>query len=184
MKRRTFIAGLVSAAWSVVARAQQVAMPVIGYLGTQSADDDYKNVTVPFLQGLKETGYVEGQNVAIEYRWAENQLDRLPALAADVPVIGFLGTQSADSLYEIVIVPFRPGLKETGYVEGQNVAVEYRYADRPTTCRYVVAYVVPDVVVSGALSVCFAGWGHAALQALTAIGQPPALQKRSSEGRP
>jgi putative ABC transport system substrate-binding protein len=59
-------------------------MPVIGYLGTQSADDDYNNFTVPFLQGLKETGYVEGQNVAIEHRWAEDQLDRLPALAADL----------------------------------------------------------------------------------------------------
>jgi putative tryptophan/tyrosine transport system substrate-binding protein len=53
-------------------------------LSSQSADDDYKNVTVPFLQGLKETGYVEGQNVAIEYRWAENRYDRLPALAADL----------------------------------------------------------------------------------------------------
>jgi putative ABC transport system substrate-binding protein len=59
-------------------------MPVIGYLGSQSADDEYKNFTVPFLQGLKETGYVEGQNVAVEYRWAENQYDRLPALAADL----------------------------------------------------------------------------------------------------
>ena len=48
-------------------------MPVIGFLSAQSADDDYKNVTVPFLQGLKETGYVEGQNVAVEYRYAENQ---------------------------------------------------------------------------------------------------------------
>jgi putative ABC transport system substrate-binding protein len=57
---------------------------VIGYLGAQSAEVDYKSVTVPFLQGLKETGYVEGQNVAIEYRWAENQYDRLPALAADL----------------------------------------------------------------------------------------------------
>ena len=85
MKRRTFIAGLGSAAaWPVVGRAQQPAMPVIGYLGTQSADDDYKNLTVPFLQGLKEAGYVDGQNVAIEYRWAENQPDRLPALAADL----------------------------------------------------------------------------------------------------
>jgi putative ABC transport system substrate-binding protein len=58
-------------------------MPVIGFLSARSAEDDYKNRTVPFLQGLKETGYVDGQNVAVEYRYAENQLDRLPALTAD-----------------------------------------------------------------------------------------------------
>jgi putative ABC transport system substrate-binding protein len=82
--RRTFIAGLGStAAWPVVARAQQAAVPVIGYLGVQSADDDSIR-TVPFLRGLKETGYIEGQNVSVEYRWAENQYDRLPALAADL----------------------------------------------------------------------------------------------------
>ena len=100
MNRREIIAGLGSAAaWPVVARAQQ-AVPVIGYLSSQSADDDYKNFTVPFLQGLKETGYVDRQNVAIEYRWAENQADRLPALAADlvrrrVAVIATSGTPAA-----------------------------------------------------------------------------------------
>jgi putative ABC transport system substrate-binding protein len=59
-------------------------MPVVGFLSTQSAYDELKNVNVPFLRGLTETGYVEGQNVAVEYRWAENQFDRLPALAADL----------------------------------------------------------------------------------------------------
>jgi putative ABC transport system substrate-binding protein len=85
MRRREFIAGLGSAAaLPVVARAQQAAMPVIGYVSALSADDTYENFTVPFLQGLKEAGFVEGQNVAVEYRYAENQYDRLPALAADL----------------------------------------------------------------------------------------------------
>ena len=82
MKRRTFIAGLGSAAvWPVVAPAQQPTVPVVGFLGSQSADNEYKYIVVPFHQGLKESGYVEGQNVALEYRYAVNQLDRLPALA-------------------------------------------------------------------------------------------------------
>jgi putative ABC transport system substrate-binding protein len=84
MKRRTFIAGLGSAtAWPVMARAQQAAMPVVGVLSAQTADED-KRFTVPFLQGLKEAGYVDGQNVAIEYHWAENQPYRLPTLAAEL----------------------------------------------------------------------------------------------------
>jgi putative ABC transport system substrate-binding protein len=85
VKRREFIAGLGSAAaWPVVARAQQPAVPVIGFLSSQFPEIDYKNITVPFLQGLKETGYIEGQNVAVEYRRAENQFDRLPTLADDL----------------------------------------------------------------------------------------------------
>ena len=70
--------------WPVVAHAQQTAMPVIGYLSSQSADSEDKNFTIPIVQGLKETGYAEGQNVAFEYRYADNQMDRLPALAADL----------------------------------------------------------------------------------------------------
>ena len=83
MRRREFIAGLGSAAaWPLAARAQQSATPVIGFLSAQSAELDYRNVTVPFLQGLQKTGYVVGQNVEMEYRWAENQYDRLPVLVA------------------------------------------------------------------------------------------------------
>jgi putative ABC transport system substrate-binding protein len=96
MRRREFIAGLGSAAaWPVVAQAQQPVMPVIGYLG---AGD--RNAPVAFLQSLKEAGFVEGQNVVVEYRWAENQYDRAAALAADlarrrVAVIVAAGTAAA-----------------------------------------------------------------------------------------
>ena len=84
MKRREFIAGLGAAiVLPLAARSQQRPVPVIGYLSTGFADD-YKMVTVPFIQSLKESGYVEGQNLAIEYRWAENNPDQLPTLAADL----------------------------------------------------------------------------------------------------
>src|SRR3954452_17507787 len=84
MKRREFIAGAgVTTMWSVAARAQQPVMPVIGCLNSAAAAP-ITHLLAAFRQGLGEAGYIEGQNVAIEYRLAEGQYDRLPALAADL----------------------------------------------------------------------------------------------------
>src|SRR5207344_2064341 len=85
MRRREFIMllGGAVAAWPLAARAQQPTTPVIGYLGPASPETS-RNQLAAFHRGLADTGYVEGRNVAIEYLWAENHYDRLPALATEL----------------------------------------------------------------------------------------------------
>src|SRR5512136_779556 len=86
VRRRDFIKGIVGSAvvWPLAARAQQSPMPVIGFLNVASPDEGYRPLVAAFREGLKESGFIDGQNVTIEFRWAEGRSDRLPAMAADL----------------------------------------------------------------------------------------------------
>src|SRR5262252_7793816 len=113
-RRRQFITLLSgAAAWPLVARAQQPAMPVVGFLESRSPEAVAGRLRA-FRQGLQETSYIEGENVAIIYRWAENQIDRLPELANDlvrcrVAVIATAGepaTSAAKAATTIIPIAF------------------------------------------------------------------------------
>jgi len=169
MRRREFISllGGAAAAWPLAARPQQPAMPVIGFLSIRSSEESAPSVAA-FRQGLSESGYVEGQNVTIVFRWAEGQYERLPALAADlvsrkVSVITAVGgdpspiaAKSATSTIPIVFGigsdPVRVGLVESFNRPGGNITGVTLLTNAMEPKRLgLLRELAPGVAVVGAL---------------------------------
>jgi putative tryptophan/tyrosine transport system substrate-binding protein len=167
MRRREFIAGLGgAAAWPLVARAQQAATPVIGFLSIGSPGP-FAHTVAAFRRGLSETGYVEGQNVAIEYRWVEGRNDRLPALVADlvsrrVAVIAVVGeivisaTKAATTSIPIVFMtggdPLGNGFVASYREPGANVTGATWFSIDPMEKRVgLLQELIPNVSIVGQL---------------------------------
>jgi len=168
MRRRDFIKVIAAsaAALPLAARAQQLAMPVIGYLSSGSPGP-YQHLVAAFHRGLKETGYVEGQNVAIEYRWTDGQNERLPALAADlvhrqVTVIAAINTtaslaaEAATTTIPIIFVtagdPVRLGLVASLNRPGRNITGVTQLASELVPKRLGLLHdLIPTATIIGLL---------------------------------
>jgi putative tryptophan/tyrosine transport system substrate-binding protein len=202
MKRREFIAGLggTAVAWPLAARAQQPATPVIGFFRSSSAADS-SSLVKAFRQGLKEAGFVEGQNVAIEFRWADSQMDRVPAIVAELigrPVTVMVGNvaptlaaKAASTTVPIVFItggdPVRDGFVTSMSRPGGNITgVSFLTGEVGAKRLELLRQLVPTATIIGVLVNRHSPNTEANLKAVqgaaSAVGQQLIVLDVSSDG--